>query len=78
MDLRSSKTWFHEGCLKLLDQIKQDKLQCLQDSSKMNGNNLNNISDKDSSYFKNNKKEYLKVNINELATKIKTKSRGIN
>jgi hypothetical protein len=37
------KPWFAEGCSKLLDQRKQSKLQSLQDPSKINGDNLNNV-----------------------------------
>jgi hypothetical protein len=36
--------WFNKGCTKLLDQRKQAKLQWLQDPSRINGDNLNSIS----------------------------------
>jgi hypothetical protein len=35
--------WFDEGCSKLLDQRKQMKVQSLQNLSKINEDNLNNI-----------------------------------
>jgi hypothetical protein len=41
--LKKHKPWFNEGCSKLLDQRKQAKLQCLQDPSEINGDNLNNV-----------------------------------
>jgi hypothetical protein len=42
-ELKKHKSWFDEGCSKLLDQRKHDKLQWLQGSSKISGDNLNNI-----------------------------------
>jgi hypothetical protein len=42
-ELKKHKPWFSEGCSKLLNQRKQAKLQWLQDPSKINGNDLNNI-----------------------------------
>jgi hypothetical protein len=35
--------WFDKEYSELLYQKKQAKLQCLQDPSEVNGNNLNNI-----------------------------------
>jgi predicted metallo-beta-lactamase superfamily hydrolase len=42
-ELKKHKPWFNEEYSKLLDQRKQAKLQWLQDPSKINGDNLNNI-----------------------------------
>jgi hypothetical protein len=75
--------WFDEGCSKLLDQRKQAKLQWLQDPSKINGDNLNNVRREASRYFRNTKRKYLKDKIKELATNSKNKNirdlhRGIN
>jgi hypothetical protein len=58
-------------------------LQWIQDTSEINEDNLNNIRCKDSRYFRNKKREYLKDKINELVTNCKNKSirdlyRGIN
>jgi hypothetical protein len=39
-DPKKIKSWFHEGCSKLLDQRKQAKLQWLQDPSEINGDNF--------------------------------------
>jgi hypothetical protein len=58
-------------------------LQWLQDSSEINGDNLNNVRCEASRHFRNTKREYLKNKINELATNSKNKKirdlyRGIN
>jgi hypothetical protein len=37
---KKHKPWFDEGCSKLLDQMKQAKLQWLQDPSEINGDHL--------------------------------------
>jgi hypothetical protein len=50
------------------------KLQWLQDPSQINGDNLNNIRREVSRHFRNNKREYLKDKINELATHKRTKT----
>jgi predicted nucleotide-binding protein (sugar kinase/HSP70/actin superfamily) len=75
--------WFDGGFSELLDQRKQAKLQWLQDLSKINGDNLNNVRREASSYFRSKKRHYLKDKINELATNSKKKNirdlnRGIN
>jgi hypothetical protein len=44
-EFKKHKTWFNEGCSKLLDQRKQSKLQWLQYPSEINGDNLNIIKD---------------------------------
>jgi hypothetical protein len=72
-----------EGCLKLLDQRKQAKLQWLQNQSEINGDNLNNVRREAGRYFRNKKEDCLKDKINELATSSKNKNirdlyRGIN
>jgi hypothetical protein len=82
-ELKKHKSWFDEGCSELLDQRKQAKLQWLQDSSEINGDNLNNVRREASRHFRNKKREYLKDKINELATNSKDKNirdlyRGIN
>jgi hypothetical protein len=47
------KPWFDKGCSKLLDQRKQAKLQWLQDPSKIQGDNLNNVKREASRHFRN-------------------------
>jgi hypothetical protein len=48
-------------------------LQCLQDPSELNGDSQNNVRREASRHFRNTKKEYLKDEINELATDSKDK-----
>jgi hypothetical protein len=77
------KPWFDEGCSKLLDQKKQAQLLWLQDPSKINGDNLNNIRREAGRHFRDKKREYLKDKINEVASNSKNKNirdlyRGIN
>jgi hypothetical protein len=67
----------------LLDQRKQVKLQWLQNSSEINGDNLRIVRREASRYFRNKKREYLKDRIKELETNSKNKNirdlyRGIN
>jgi hypothetical protein len=55
----------------------------LQNSSDINGDNLNNTRREASKYFRNKKREYLEDKINELRTNSKNKNirdlyRGIN
>jgi hypothetical protein len=52
-ELKKHKPWFNERCSKLLDRRKQDKLQWLQDPSKINENNLKNITRETRRYFRN-------------------------
>jgi hypothetical protein len=49
-------------------------LQWLQNPSKINRDNLNNIRLEASRYFRNNKRKYLKDKINELARNSKNKN----
>jgi hypothetical protein len=55
--LKKHKPWFDEGCSKLQ---KEAKLECLQDPSEINGDNMNNVRREASRYFRNKKMEYLK------------------
>jgi hypothetical protein len=73
-ELKKHKPRFDEGCSKLLDQWKQAKLQWLQDPREINGDNLNNVRSEASRYFRNNRREYLKDKINELAMNSKNKN----
>jgi hypothetical protein len=68
---------------RVLDQSKQTKLQWLQNSSEINGDNLNNMRRETSRHFRNKKRKYLKDKMDELATNSKNKNirdlyRGIN
>jgi hypothetical protein len=71
---KKNKSWFDEGCAKLLDQRKQAKLQWLQDPTEINWDNLNCIRHETSRHFRNKKSEYLKDKIDELATNSKNKN----
>jgi hypothetical protein len=58
-------------------------LQWLQDSSEINGDNLNNKRCEASRYFRNKKREHMKDKLNELATNSKNKNirdlyKGVN
>jgi hypothetical protein len=60
------KPWFDEGYSELLDQMRQAKLQWLQDPSEVNGDNLNSIRCEAGRHIGNKTLEYLKDKINEL------------
>jgi len=57
-----------------MDQRKQAKIQWLQDPSKSNVDNLNNVRHKASRHFRNKKREYLKAEIEGLGTNSKIKN----
>jgi hypothetical protein len=73
-ELKKHKPWFDEGCSKLLDQRKQAKLQCIQNPSEINGDNLNNVRHEASRHYRNKKRKYLKNKISDLATNSKNKN----
>jgi hypothetical protein len=66
--LKHNKPWFDDECSKLTDQRKQARLQWLQNSSQISGDNLQNLRRETSRTFRNKKREYLKGKINELET----------
>jgi hypothetical protein len=72
--LKHNKPWFHGEWSKLINQRKQAKLQCLQNPSQINGDNLQISSHETSRIFRNKKREYLKDKINELETNNKNKN----
>jgi hypothetical protein len=74
-EVKKHKSWFDEGCSELLGQRKQAKLQWLQDTNEINGDNLNNEA---SRHFRNKRREYLKDKSNKLATNIRDQYRRIN
>ena len=65
-----------KNVLGFLDQRKRVKMQCIQDPSQSNVNNLNNVRRDVSRHFKNKKKAYLRAKIEELETNIKIKTLG--
>ena len=64
-ELKQHKQWFDKECVGFLDQRKQAKMQCLQDPSQSNVDNLNNVRHDASRHFRN-KKEYLKAKLRNL------------
>jgi hypothetical protein len=42
-ELQQHKPWFDDGCSKLIDRRKQDKLRWLQNPSQVNGDNMDNV-----------------------------------
>jgi len=82
-ELKQHKPWFHEECLGFLDQMKQVKMQWIQDQSQSNVHNLNHVIHDASRHFRNKKNDYLNAKIEGLETNSKIKNirdlyRGIN
>jgi hypothetical protein len=61
-ELKRHKSWFDDGCSKLLQQRKQAKLQWLWDPGEINGNNVRHEA---SRCFRNTRREYMKNKIEE-------------
>jgi len=53
---KQHKPWFDTECLDFLDQRKQAKMQWIQDPSRSNVDNLNNVRRDASRHFRNKKK----------------------
>ena len=70
-ELKRHKPWFDKKCVGFLDQRKQAKMQWIQDPSRSNVDNLNNVRSDASRHFRNQKKAYLKAKIEELETNSK-------
>jgi hypothetical protein len=66
--LKKYKQWFGWRCSELLYQRKNAKLQWLQDSIQVNGDNVSKVRREASTHFGNKKRECLKNKINELET----------
>ena len=80
---KQHKPWFDKECVDFLDQRKQAKMQWIQDPSRSNVDNPNNVRCNASGLFRNKKKAYLKAKIEELETNSKVNNvrdlyRGIN
>jgi hypothetical protein len=67
-ELKQHKPWFDKECLGFLDQRKQAKMQWIQDPSRSNVDNPNNVRRDASRHFRNKEKAYLKAKIEELET----------
>jgi hypothetical protein len=81
---KQHKLWFDEVCFVIfVDQRKQAKMQWIQNPSQSSVDNLNNVKWDASRHFRNKKKAYLKLKIEELETNSKINNirdlyRGIN
>jgi hypothetical protein len=51
--LKRNKPWFDDECSKLIGQWKQAKLQWLQNSSQINGDNVQNLRHETTRIFRN-------------------------
>jgi hypothetical protein len=60
--------------VKLFDRRKEAELQCLQDPSVVNEDNLSSVRLEASRHFRNKNMEYLKDTINELESNSKNKN----
>jgi hypothetical protein len=54
-ELQQHKPWFDDECSKLIDRRKQAKLQCLQNPSQVNGDNMDNVRREASRTFRTKK-----------------------
>jgi len=68
---KQHKPWFDDECLGFLDQRKRAKIQCIQDPSQSNVDNLNKLRREVNRHFRNKKKAYLRAKIEELETNSK-------
>ena len=80
---KQHKPWFDRECVDFLNQRVRAKMQWIQDPSRSKVDNFNNIRREASRQFRNKKKAYLKVKIEELETNSKVNNvrdlyRGIN
>jgi biopolymer transport protein ExbB/TolQ len=55
-ELKQHKSWFDKYCVGFLDQRKQAKRQWIQDPSRSNVDNLNNVRRDASRYFRKNRR----------------------
>jgi len=82
-ELKQNKPWFGEECLGFLDQMKRAKMQWIQDPRQSNVDILNNVRREVSRHFRDKKKAYMRVEIEEIETNSKIQNikdlyRGIN
>jgi hypothetical protein len=73
-ELKMQKQWSDKGCSKLLNYGKQAKLQWLQASSQINGDNLNKVRFEANKNFTYKKREYLEDKIYEITMNSKNKT----
>ena len=75
-ELKQHKPWFDEECLDFLDQRKQAKMLWIQDPSRNNVDNLNNVRRDASRHFGNKKKAYLKAKSRNLLLTVRSTISG--
>ena len=74
---KQHKPWFDRECVDFLDQRKQAKMQCIQDPSQSNVDNLNNVRRNVSRHFRNKKKAYLKAKLRNWKPTVRSTISGI-
>ena len=73
---KQHKPWFDTECSDFLDQRKQAKMQWIQDPSRSNVDNLNNVRHDASRHFRNKKKAYLKAKIENWKVTVRSTISG--
>jgi len=68
-ELKQHKSSFDEECSRFLCQRKQAKMHWSQHSNQSNEGNQNSVRREASRHFRNKRKDYLKVEIDELEDK---------
>ena len=67
-ELKQHKPWFDKERLNFLNEMKQAKLQWVQDPSQRNIFKLNSVRQEATRHFRNKKETYLKAKIEDLGT----------
>jgi len=65
-EMKWHKPWFDKECVGFLDERKQAMMLWIQDPSRSNVDNPNNVRRDASRHFRDKKKAYLKAKIEEL------------
>ena len=73
-ELQQHKPRYDEECFHFLDQMRQAKMQWLQDPNQSSADNLNTVRCEASRHCRNKTKEYLKAKIDEPETDSKIKN----
>ena len=73
---KQHKPRFDRECSDFLDQRKQAKMQWIQDPSRSNVDNLNNVRHDASRHFRNKKKAYLKAKIENWKVTVRSTISG--
>jgi len=73
---KQHKPWFNKECVDFLDQRKQAKMQWIQDTSRNNIDNLNNVRRNTSRHFRNKKKAKRKLKLRNLKLTVRSTMSG--